>query len=165
MAFVSDSPWLHLCAFALNRKSFEALMHLYYFKRRYFRYNYATAAYLLVRYGVFFVAAFAMQAALHSLQTYATDTVIHAYDTVPLLALWLAREGVLKLRYKRIAPYCKREHVLFVLAMVVQVDDYNVVRLISEFMGPEDLAEYTVDEQSDDLERHFVHAPVPIWTH
>ena len=71
-------------------------------------------------------------------------TIIYWYDILPSFALWIINELVIKLRYKYLPKYSKREHVLVILAEIVGIDEYNVVRIISDYMGTEDLADFDV---------------------
>ena len=84
-----------------------------------------------------------------SLKKYQIDTIIYWYDILPLFTLWIINELVIKLRYKCLSEYSKREHVLFILAEIVGIDEYNVVRIISDYMGPENLADFAIVQEGD----------------
>lgn len=149
LGYVSDNLWMNCCLWFCQPKSFEAVINFYYYKRKYFGYNYCSVSYIILRYIIFFIAAFIMFGLIDGLNQYQLDTIIYWYDILPLFILWIINELVIKLRYKCLPSYSKKEHVLFILAEVVGIDEYNVVRIIGDFMGPEDLADYAIVQEED----------------
>lgn len=144
IGFISDSVWFNCCNCWFNSKSFEAVIHFYYYKRKYFEYNCCSLTYIIMRYGIFFISSLIMLGLIDGLEQYNIDDMIYWYDIIPLFILWLINEFIIKMRYKCITPYSKREHVLFILAEIAKLDEINVVKIISEYLGPEDLADYEI---------------------